>query len=64
MSEQITNSGPGQADQNTAPEIGGACCAAIAELRQRAEQAAALRTRQTASGADGITPAPAPSGTA
>ncbi|MEV8317892.1 hypothetical protein AB0Q95_27340 [Streptomyces sp. NPDC059900] len=62
MSEQTTNSGPDQADQNTGLETGGACCAGIAELRQRAEQAAALRTQQTASGADGI--APAPSGAA
>ncbi|MBQ0850580.1 hypothetical protein OHS59_44095 [Streptomyces sp. NBC_00414] len=64
MSEQTTSSGPGQTGQNAGAETGGACCAGIADLRRRAEQAAALRAEQTASGADGTTPSPAPSGAA
>ncbi|MCX5604770.1 hypothetical protein ACIBMX_10220 [Streptomyces phaeochromogenes] len=63
MSEQTTASGPVDPGQETAPSNGG-CCAAIAELRVRAEQAAALRAQETEPGADGNTPSPAPSGVA
>ncbi|WP_326718860.1 hypothetical protein OHT59_04570 [Streptomyces sp. NBC_00243] len=62
MSEQTTPSDTLHPDQGTAPEGGGACCSAIAELRLRAERAAALRAQEAAPGGDGNAPTLAPSG--
>ncbi|MGA5452717.1 hypothetical protein ACPCVO_39385 [Streptomyces umbrinus] len=64
MSEQTTPSDPVDPGHDTAPG-NGACCAAIAELRLRAEQAAALRAQQAEPGTDANAPSPAaPSGVA
>ncbi|MFF1676168.1 hypothetical protein ACFVYG_09060 [Streptomyces sp. NPDC058256] len=62
MSEQTSPPDTAHPGENTTPKAGGACCAAIAELRLRAEQAAALRAQHAEPGVDGNAPLPAPSG--
>ncbi|WP_329553644.1 hypothetical protein [Streptomyces sp. NBC_00696] len=59
MSEQTMPSDTVRPEESSAS---GACCAAIGELRTRAEQAAALRAQQP--GADDRASTPAPTGDA
>ncbi|MFI1361099.1 hypothetical protein ACH4TV_47195 [Streptomyces sp. NPDC020898] len=57
MSEQTTSADTVRAEEDSAPS---ACCAAIADLRLRAAQAAALREQQASPSPEGITSSSAP----
>ncbi|MGW3647539.1 hypothetical protein [Streptomyces sp. NPDC000878] len=59
MSEQTTPADIVRPEMDSAPS---ACCAAIADLRLRAAQAAALRDQQTTPSTEGIAPSSAPVG--